>query len=318
MFRADDARRRREPTRSFRHEALLWDGPDDFLAATVPFLCDGLAADEAVVIAVTADRADALRDALGVGAQRALFADMHQLGLNPARLIPEWRRVLGEHCGADRPVRGLAEATWSGGRPEEVVEGQLHEALLNVAVDPDTPFWLVCAYDTTRLDARASDEVLRSHPAVVANREYRGSHLYGGRDHVDALWSAELPALPGDPEAMRLTRAALKAVPSFVAAKAYAAGVSSDKSADLAVAVHQLANASLHRNATDAVLRIWNGSDAVVCELTDEIVRSDPLIARKPPMNGQRNSLWAANELCDLVQVRSDDSGTTVRVHTWL
>jgi anti-sigma regulatory factor (Ser/Thr protein kinase) len=28
--------------------------------------------------------------------------------------------------------------------------------------------------------------------------------------------------------------------------------------------------------------------------------------------------LWMANQLCDLVQVRSSQTGTTVRMHTWL
>jgi hypothetical protein len=312
----DDAISFQGANRSYRHEALLWRAPEEFLKATVPFVSEALGAGESVMVAVAEQRAHWLREALGSDAEAVLFVDMAQLGRNPARLTPAWRRFV-EHAGTSQPVRGIQEPVWLGRRPEEIVEGQLHEALLNVAVEPDTPFWLMCPYEASRLDSDVVEEVYRSHPAVVADT-YRGSHLYGGRDHVDRLWSADLPPLQGEPELVPLSRAALKGVPALVAATAYAAGVTCDKSAELAVVVHQLVKASVHRGATEAVLRIWTSHESVICQLSDEVVRRDPLVDRKPPLKDQRNSLYTAHELCDLVQVRSSLSGTTVRVHTWL
>lgn len=54
----------------FRHEALLYDGADDFLAGALSFIRDGLAAGEPVLVAVDAEKMQALRDALGLDAER--------------------------------------------------------------------------------------------------------------------------------------------------------------------------------------------------------------------------------------------------------
>ena len=53
---------------SYRHEALLWRGLTEFLAATVPFIQEGLAAGEPVMAALVPQRAAALQDALSADA----------------------------------------------------------------------------------------------------------------------------------------------------------------------------------------------------------------------------------------------------------
>ena len=47
----------------YRHEAFLWRGEDEFLAGTVPFVLDGLASDQQVMVAVIQQRIDLLRGA---------------------------------------------------------------------------------------------------------------------------------------------------------------------------------------------------------------------------------------------------------------
>ena len=56
---------------------------------------------------------------------------------DPARLIPAWQWFLDTRSSPCRPVRGIGEPIWPGRRSEEILESQLHEALLNIAVDPD-------------------------------------------------------------------------------------------------------------------------------------------------------------------------------------
>ena len=68
------------------------------------------------------------------------------------------------------------------------------------------------------------------------------------------------------------------------------------------------------------VVRIWQDDDALMCEIRDVPRVQDPLVGRTLPAwddEGGRG-LWMANHLCDLVQVRSGRSGTTVRISTWL
>jgi hypothetical protein len=65
-------------------------------------------------------------------------------------------------------------------------------------------------------------------------------------------------------------------------------------------------------------IRLWLSEDAMVCEVDDRGLVDDPLIGRASSLRPQsrERGIRLANELCDLVQVRSNASGTTVRVHS--
>jgi anti-sigma regulatory factor (Ser/Thr protein kinase) len=54
-----------------------------------------------------------------------------------------------------------------------------------------------------------------------------------------------------------------------------------------------------------------------VCEVRDGGQLSDPLVGRRRPSSDQigGRGLWIANQLCDLVQVRSSDEGAVVRLN---
>jgi anti-sigma regulatory factor (Ser/Thr protein kinase) len=70
---------------TFRHEALLYAGEVDFLTGTLPFIREGVAADQPVLVVVSAAKIGLLRSALGADADRVAFADMADVGANPAR-----------------------------------------------------------------------------------------------------------------------------------------------------------------------------------------------------------------------------------------
>ncbi|HET9871210.1 MAG TPA: MEDS domain-containing protein [Propionibacteriaceae bacterium] len=308
-----------KPHSSYRHEAFLWRDLDDFLAGTVPFIKDGLAAEEPVMVAVIEPRAAMIREALGKDdADRVMFVDMAELGRNPAKIIPAWREFLDAESSAGRPLRGIGEPIWAGRRPEEILECQLHEALLNIAVDPDTPFWLVCPYDTGGLPPVVIEEAHRSHPAIFDADGYRGSAAYAGRPHIDVIFATELPPLAGPFEEITFTADDTQGLSMFVAVRAHAAGLTAEKAAALAVAVHELAQSSLHRGSASGVVRISCQQHAVICDVQDETRISDPLTGRRPTAADQRKGLAFANQVCDLVQLRSTSTGTTVRVHHWI
>ena len=190
---------------SYRHEAFLWQGRADFVRALVPFIRDGIDAGEAVMVAVIPEHADWLRKDLGARASQVHFVDMSRLGRNPARIIPAWHRFLEDWCGDGRPARGIGEPIWPGRRPEEILECQLHEALLNLAVDPELPFWLVCPYDAEHLDSEVIAEAGRSHPALATAASYHGSQSYRGHAHAQEMFTAELPAICGRPTETTVT-----------------------------------------------------------------------------------------------------------------
>ena len=145
-------------------------------------------------------------------------------------------RTTGQAIG--RPARGIGEPIWPGRRPEEILECQLHEALLNLAVDPELPFWLVCPYDSEHLDSEVIAEAGRSHPALATVASYHGSPSYRGQAHAQEMFTAELPALGGLPaETVCTNHKNLETTAEYVALQAAAADLWSHKIVRLTDAV---------------------------------------------------------------------------------
>ena len=304
----------------FRHEAFLWRSEEQFLAGTVPFVREGLAAGQPVMAALTPPRLLLLRNALGEDAAKVEFVDMVQLGGNPARIIPRWRSFTSEHAASGQPVRGIGEPIWPGRRSVELAECQLHEALLNMAVDPDVPLWLMCPYDAETLAPEVLAEAHRSHPVVVEVEAHRGSTEYGGAHHVGTIFETDLPTVDVVVSHRAFGDGDYAVVRADVGAHAASAGLASDRCDDLVLAVHEVAVNSVEHGGATSELRIWEQDQALVCEVHGSGHIDDPMVGRRTPSwDAERGrGLWLANQLCDLVQIRSGDDGTTVRIHAWL
>ena len=146
---------------SFRHEALLYAGQSGFVSGTLPFIRDGLASEEAMLVVVSQEKIDLLRHGLGSDADAVHFADMAEVGMNPARIIPAWYDFVNEYRG--RRLRGIGEPIWASRSSAELIECQRHESLLNVAFAEAPAWWLLCPYDTESLDPGVIAEARRSH-----------------------------------------------------------------------------------------------------------------------------------------------------------
>jgi MEDS: MEthanogen/methylotroph, DcmR Sensory domain len=313
MTRASPAR----AEQSYRHEALLWHDKTDFTDSLVPFVTDGLDAGEPVMVAVLEEHCEWLREGLGAKADSVTFVDMAELGRNPAKIIPAWQKFLDVDAGGTGPARGVGEPIWAGRGADELIECQVHEALLNVAVDPMVPFWLVCPYDMTELQPAVIDEAYRSHPVVIEADAYRGSTSYAGRAHLEAMLGAELPTLVGEPTTIPFSRRNLGRLHAFLKLEGHVAGLGLQQAADLATVTAGLAANSLDRGATTGTIRVWRQPRSVVGEVVDDTYLDDPLAGRRAPLVDGADALWEANQLCDLVQLRTTPTGTTIRVHAY-
>ena len=140
-----------DPGLGFRHEATFYDGSGSFVSATAPFIREGLAAEERILAVLTPDKIGALRAELGPQAGDVTFANMAEIGRNPARIIPAWQDFLVEAHGAE--VLGIGEPVWADRSPDALLEAERHEALLNVAFDGGRPWRLLCPYDEQTLAA---------------------------------------------------------------------------------------------------------------------------------------------------------------------
>lgn len=301
---------------AFRHEALLYAGPDDFVARVGPFIRDGLTVDEPVLVVVVGGKIELLRSELGAAAEQVRFIDMAKVGRNPGRIIPEWQAFVDEYAGSGRRLRGIGEPIWPDRTPDELVECERHEALLNVAFADAPTWWLVCPYDTSNLDPAVLKEAERNHPLVLDGRSHRESSRFRGLAEGVEPFDHPLPEPNVAPDEMSFGVGQLDALRTFTAHHAARFGLAR-RSADLVLAVDEVATNSLLHGGGNGVLRIWENENALVCEIRDRGRIDDPLAGRRRPGPDRMSGfgLYAVNQLCDLVQVRSFDSGSVVRLY---
>src|SRR5437764_8908983 len=125
--------RERDRDRAFEHEAMFYADEREFMDGTSAFISDGVARSEPVLVVLAADKISALRRALGRDARRVRFADMAEVGANPARIIPAWRAFASDSQARRTAFRGIGEPIWAERSADELVECQPPEALLNLA-----------------------------------------------------------------------------------------------------------------------------------------------------------------------------------------
>lgn len=307
--------------KTFRHEALLYDGEREFLAGTTSFIRQGLAAGEPALVVVSGPKIDLMREALGGDAGGVRFADMAEVGANPARIIPAWYDFLIEQAAGGRPCRGIGEPIWRERSPAELVECQRHESLINVAFAGGPSWRLLCPYDVGALDPSVIEEARRSHPLLMSGAGETGSASYRGIEASGAAFVTPLPDPSGAPAVARFDGSSLEAVRTFVSRAAADTGLGRARTTDLVQAVNEVATNSIRHGGGGGTLRVWREAETLVCEIADEGPQDglarQPLAGRTRPGSEEAGGrgLWLANQLCDLVQVRTFPAGTVVRLH---
>ena len=301
----------------FRHEAVFYAGERGYVAELEPFVREGVEAGEPVLVAVPGAHVELLRDALGLAARRVHFADMAELGANPAWIIPAWRDFVERSGGGGRPARGIGEPVWAGRTDLELEECHLHERLINVAFAGASAFQLRCPYDTERLPAAVLAEARRSHPLVATGAASEPCPGYVGAAAAADLPAGPLAPPPGSAVEVEFAAPGLAAVRAMARDAALAAGLHAEAAAEVAMLVNELAtNSVLHGGGTGRAAA-WQDAGTLVVEVSDGGRIEDPLVGRRRPAaeTAAPRGLWLVHQLADLVQVRTSASGTAVRAH---
>jgi anti-sigma regulatory factor (Ser/Thr protein kinase) len=306
------------PMVGFRHEAFLYAGHDQFVAGALAFLAPPLAAGWPALVMTDGPKLALLRAALGDRAVAVDFADMGLVGRNPARIIPAWGAFAEAHHGAG-PLWGIGEPVWPGRSPAELDECRHHEVLLNLAFS-GSAFHLLCPYDTAELEPSVVEDVWASHPRVSPSP--RPDHdsagvAAGGMVDTASLLAEALPAPPAGALVIGSDLDDLHGLRRELERVAATSGLVAGEVDDLVLAVDEVATNSLRYGGGACEVLSWVDAGTVVCEVRDGGRVTDPLVGRRRPLPDQfgGRGLWIANQLCDLVQVRSSDAGTVVRLH---
>jgi len=296
----------------FQHQALIYDGSEDYLAGTLPFLWAGIEAGQPLLVAVGPEQTALLERELGRDAERVRFLDMREVGRNPAAIIPVWQQFVGESEG--RPVRGIGEPVWASRSEAALEECQRHESLLNFAFDRGPAWELLCPYDAGSLGEEVLGKVAHSHRLVCRDGEREESRSFAPEQDC---FAGALPPPAAKPEVFGFALTELTEVRRRVATAAERAGMGPAQIADFVTATSELAANSVMHGGGSGTLRLWREEERLLAEVEDRGLIEEPLVGRLQPDVSQEGGrgLWLANRLCDLVQIRSGAQGTTVRLH---
>lgn len=299
----------------FRHEVLFYEDEDEFLAGTAPMLLAGLEAGEPSLVAVRRSHSELLRGELGEDADEIEFVDMEVVGRNPARIIPVWRDFVSR-AEAGTAIHGIGEPVWPGRDVAELEECQRHERLLNLAFGRGREWSLLCPYDSAGLADDVLEVAYESHSHAVCQGHCIESPSWSGWDGEYAPFEGALPPPPADATTLEFDRGGLSAVRETVGHETAAASLPAERGTDLVVAVSELAANSVLHGGGRGTLRVWREPGALLAEVRDRGTIEKPLAGRLQPDLEQEGGrgLWMANQLCDLVQIRSGRDGSGVRL----
>ena len=94
------------------------------------------------------------------------------------------------------------------------------------------------------------------------------------------------------------------------------AGLPADRVIDFVVAVGEVAANTVRHARSQGTMEIWDSRDGLVCEIRDAGVIADLSHVGRPPGPGATGGfgLWLVYQVCDQVDVRSDQNGTVIRM----
>jgi anti-sigma regulatory factor (Ser/Thr protein kinase) len=297
----------------FRHLALFYHSGGEYLSVLCGFIRASLARGEAVLVAVPERKAERVRRGLGSESAQLAIVDMGELGRNPARIIPEILTFASKHRG--QRVCCIGEPIWPGRTAAEIQEATRHEALINLAFR-DSAASFLCPYDRTALAKSVIADAASTHPAVIWDRRETASATYRGPAELPPRCDRPLPLPPTHAETLAY-HDDLRQVRRFVATKAKGAGLAPPRIPDVVIAIGELAGNTLRHTGGGGTVQVWRTSEDLVCQVADTGHIADPLAryrTRSQEMAGG-NGLWLVNQVCDLVQARTGQAGTTTRLH---
>ncbi len=297
---------------TLEHRAFMYDGTDDYLSVTVPYLRSGLDRGEAVVAVAREPGLSALRDVLGE--KEIVFVDSAGFYQHPVHTLRDYQTIVKEN--APRRVCALAEPVWDGWDERQTLEWIRYESLINV-VFGKVDARALCPYDTRTLPSHILAEARRTHPLLLPRprRRERRVHRPGGvRVRLRPRSARRTPArrrVPPDqrrrpaPPAVVRRRAGAPARPRYQAAQ------------NIVTAVNEVAANALQHGTPPIGLWTWRDGADLVCEVGDHgFWRPGPLTGFIPPDSALQSGfgLWTVRLLVDLMELRAYWDGTFVRV----
>lgn len=307
-------------TAAFTHQACIYGSDEQFLAMAMPFLEEGLDLGDPVLAVTTPANLELINTALGARGADVDYAESAFFGRRPAQRVAAFHRYWKRHTngGAGSRVRVLAEPVWAGRSSREIAAWTRMEAALNVAL-ATTAISMICPYDMRILLPTILANARSTHPQQVDGSQASACPEYG--DPADFARTCDASPLPDPPASAAEVQFSgdLRGLRQFVASRATAHGLTSDRAGMLVLAAAEVATYAKTQSPGNATVRMWEQPGAVVCDfrLPRAASDGDPFLGLRPaelePEPG--DGLWLAGQICDWIEIRSDDASSTIRLH---
>ncbi|TFV53250.1 sensor histidine kinase [Geodermatophilus sp. DF01-2] len=311
------------PGPHYVHDALFFSSPDELAAGTVPFVREGLATGDAVVVAASPGTADLVRAAVGGDPRVRVLERGDTYRRRTPTAVASFRRLADELAATGAPRIRVVGETDFGRTERDWLEWQRYEAVINEVLGP-WPLWGLCVFDTRRLPEQVLESVARTHPTVVAG----GQRTPNPRFVDPARYLSGLP-VPPEPLQASTPRLAVDDVADPIALRhAVAAALAAvagpcEVVEDFLLAVDEMTSNAVRHGGPPVGLRLWTSAERVVCTVTDHGPGLDDPFAGYGPAHGEDLSrggmgLWLARQLCDHVDITTGPDGVAVRLTTEL
>jgi anti-sigma regulatory factor (Ser/Thr protein kinase) len=299
------------------HEAGFYGSDAEFRALIVPFVEEGVAAGEPVIIGYDGRKSALLRSWLADPSAVEFISDKG-LYATPARAIAAYRRLFEFHVamGAGQiRIAGDVPHPGNGGR----FEGwDRYESAVNT-VWQDFPVWGRCLYDTATAPQAVLDIVERTHPRIVSPAgDRRASDRYQDVLVFEGLPYAPDPLEDSTPTIELVNRSAADARHALTQiGPGRIPGTTLD---DLLIGVSEAVSNAQRHGRPPATVRIWATPARIVVTVHDKgRGPADHLAGLVPapgntPGRGLGLGLWAMHQLDIDVALRHADNGFTVRL----
>jgi anti-sigma regulatory factor (Ser/Thr protein kinase) len=298
---------------SLIHQALLYRDAQQFLAAMLPFIRDGLDRDEPVLAVTTEANSRMLRGELGASSDGVQFVDPVEWYDAPGRTLAACHRYVQERQDGHDRVRVIGEPVWAGWNTLETAGWKRFEASLNIAFAA-APAWMICSYDQRTLPPEVVADARRTHP-----------QLSGGMTSIEYAdptgFCLELETDLAPPPAGGFVAVSFDGDPTpvrrFASTHAARLGLPAARLDDLVLAVNEVTTNAIRHGAGFGQVRIWRDDRYLLCEVFDSGYSRNGLMGYLPPDPHSEggHGLWITRQLCDLVEVRTLPTGTTVRLY---
>lgn len=296
-----------------RHNALVYQSQEEYIAQAVPFLKEGLEAGEGAIVAHTPPGLAVMREEIGPDAERVTFVDVSTAYTRPAQTLAAYHKVLAGQLRRNASLRAVADVQF-GPDPREWDLWMGYEAIFNRSFG-HLPAWVWCSYDASGTPDPLLETVWRTHPDVLSDGTWNTSDIYEDPDRLLREITPEPAPLSGlrsipfgrDPEEFR----------ERLAHEMVAERVSEAKALDMLVAANEImTNAVEHGEGVEDV-RVGRAEGRFVCEIVDRGSGfDDPGAGYLAPRPGVGSGLWVARQLTWLIEFFQSPNGFTTRI--WL